>query len=216
MICIAIVNSKGGTGKTTLASALAVRAAQDSRRVAMVDLDPQLSLVEWWERRGRPKNPVILTGVDRADEALDRLEQTGWDWAFFDGPPSHIATIKEMIAAADLVVIPMIPTTVDMLASEDAVTVAKDVGARFLVVFNDVDSPSMARTARALLEKAEVPLADTEIISRVAYKRGMNAGKSAPETGDAKAAEEIEALWLEIKSAAQKAARAKRREGGRS
>ena len=43
MYVIAVVNTKGGVGKTTLASALAVRAAKDSPRVAMVDLDPQRS-----------------------------------------------------------------------------------------------------------------------------------------------------------------------------
>ena len=57
MIVIAVVNSKGGTGKTTLASALSVRAAKDSKRVAMVDLDPQKSLIAWWQRRGKTDKP---------------------------------------------------------------------------------------------------------------------------------------------------------------
>ena len=53
MIAIAVVNTKGGVGKTTLTTALAVRAAQESERVAVVDFDPQGSLANWWDRRGR-------------------------------------------------------------------------------------------------------------------------------------------------------------------
>ena len=66
MKVIAVVNSKGGTGKTTLASALSVRAAKESKRVAMVDLDPQRSLVAWWQRRGKSDNPTIFEGAETA------------------------------------------------------------------------------------------------------------------------------------------------------
>jgi chromosome partitioning protein len=71
MYVIAVVNTQGGVGKTTLASALAVRAAKDSPRVAMVDLDPQRSLVEWWQRRGSTENPTIFEG---ADSPVDRRQ----------------------------------------------------------------------------------------------------------------------------------------------
>jgi chromosome partitioning protein len=62
MITIAVASSKGGTGKTTLSAALAVRAAKDGKRVAMADLDPQKSLVQWWRRRGGTDNPRIFNG----------------------------------------------------------------------------------------------------------------------------------------------------------
>ena len=54
MRVVVLAAVKGGVGKTTLASCLAVRAAEESKRVALVDLDPQESLVGWWERRGLP------------------------------------------------------------------------------------------------------------------------------------------------------------------
>ena len=73
MHVIAVVNTKGGVGKTTLAAALAVRAAQESKRVAMVDMDPQKSLVEWWARRGRSENPTIFEGADTARDAVEAL-----------------------------------------------------------------------------------------------------------------------------------------------
>lgn len=77
MITIAAVNSKGGVGKTTLTSALAVRAAEDSPRVAMVDMDPQKSLVEWWKRRGKSDNPTIFEGAFTAGDAVEALTLDG-------------------------------------------------------------------------------------------------------------------------------------------
>src|SRR5262249_19562921 len=138
MITVAVVNTKGGVGKTTLASALAVRAARDSKRVAMVDLDPQKSLVEWWRRRGESENPCILQGAETAADAIEALNHTGWDWAFLDGAPAFLERFQEMVEAADFVVIPVKPSMVDLLATQDAVALSREAGASFLVVFNDV------------------------------------------------------------------------------
>jgi chromosome partitioning protein len=55
---ITLANPKGGVGKTTICSALAVRAGEESRRVALLDLDPQESLASWWTRRGKTKPRV--------------------------------------------------------------------------------------------------------------------------------------------------------------
>ena len=74
MRVITIASSKGGVGKTTLASALAIKAAIESATVGMVDLDPLGSLAAWWARRGRTENPEIFTGADTATEAVEKLE----------------------------------------------------------------------------------------------------------------------------------------------
>jgi cellulose biosynthesis protein BcsQ len=79
---------------------LAVRAAQDSARVAMVDLDPQKALVEWWRRRGETDNPCIFSGVDKAADAVERLELDGWDIVIMDGPPAFLQVVAEMVQVA--------------------------------------------------------------------------------------------------------------------
>jgi chromosome partitioning protein len=213
MIVIAVVNSKGGVGKTTLASALAVRAARESKRVAMVDLDPQGSLADWWARRGKSDNPCIFVGEDDPTDARDALELDGWDWVFMDGPPGHLNTLKPIIQTADFVLIPVKASLVDLLATEAAVTIALDANASFLCVLNDVNARErLADKARDAMGKQGVPLADTHIAHRVSHVQGMTVGKSAAEVNggkDTAAAEEIDALWREVKSAAQKAARAR-------
>lgn len=214
MIVIAIVNSKGGVGKTTLASALAVRAAQDSKRVCMVDLDPQKSLIAWWKRRGRTDNPTIFDGADTpTTDAVEALEQTGWDWVFLDGPPNFLSCMEEMIQLADFVLIPCKASMIDLLASEGAVALARQEGASFTVVFNEVQPRErIIEKAREMLFNVKVPIANTAISRRASHITGMAAGKSAAEVNgrrDTAAAEEIDALWREVKSAAIKAARAR-------
>lgn len=213
MIVIAVCNTKGGVGKTTLTASLAVRAAKESKRVALVDLDPQASLTAWAQRRGAPDNPAVLRDVDTASEAVERLEQTGWDWVFIDTPPAFLQLLQDAIAAADFVIVPMKPSALDVAASQEAVVMAREENKPHLVVLNDVE-PRWKETqkTRAYLEESEVPVAQTAIAHRSSHVAGMTVGKSAAEVNrgkDDKAVEEIEALWLEIRAAARKAAKAK-------
>ena len=214
MITIAIVNTKGGVGKTTLAAALAVCASRQSKRVCMVDLDPQKSLVKWWRRRPKKKqdeSPTVFTDVDEAADAVERAQLAGYDWCFLDGPPAFLTTIEEMIAAADFTLIPIKPSLTDLLATEDAVVLAHEAGKAFMCVFNDVGPKErVVDKARQLLFNSDVPMAETAIVHRVSHITGMNAGKTAAEINngrDTAAAKDIEDLWREVRSAATKAAR---------
>ncbi len=72
MLVIGVLNSKGGVGKSTLTAAFAVRAARDNT-VCVVDLDSQGSYSDWYTRRGSPDNPALLTGEDRASDAIEAL-----------------------------------------------------------------------------------------------------------------------------------------------
>lgn len=216
MITIAVVNSKGGVGKTTLTSALAIRATQDkgSPRVCMVDLDPQKSLVDWWRRRGGTDNPTVFQGVDSAADAIERADLAGYDFCFLDGPPAFLRTLQEMVQVADFVLIPVKPSVADMLATEDAVILTRDADAEFLTVFNDVldRDERIADKAREALFSSGVPLAETVVHHRASFILGLNAGKSAAEVNkgkDTKAADEIDRLWKEVRAAAVKGAKAR-------
>jgi len=217
MLKIAVVNTKGGVGKTTLACALAVRAAGDAKRVAMVDLDPQRSMIEWWKRRGVGDNPEAFDGVDTPADAVERLEQlSAPDIVFLDGPPAFLSLVKEMVEVADFAVIPIRPSTLDLLSTQDAVVLAQQAGTPFLCVINDVGQHDgrVVDAAREALAKMGIPLAETELAHRVSHIQAMTVGKSAAEVNKGKdklAAEEIDRLWQEVKVAATKAARVRSR-----
>lgn len=215
MIVIAVCNTKGGVGKTTLTAALAVRAAEDSQRVALVDLDPQGSLASWWDRRGGAGNPTIFTGADTASEAVEALAIDGWDWVFIDTPPAFLQLVADTIEVADLVLIPMKASAVDLQASQDAVYMVSEAKVPHMVVLNDVESRwKTSQAAQDFLKASKVPVADTMVAHRASHVASMTVGKTAAEVNrgkDQAAAGEIDALWVEVKSAAQKAARAKAR-----
>lgn len=215
MYVIGFLNSKGGVGKSTLTAAVAVRATQDSKRVCIVDLDPQRSVAEWWGRRGSPENPTLFKGADRASDAVEALELDGWDWVFLDGPPGSLIVTDDAIGVSTFVVIPMRASALDLLASQDAVKLCQDAHVPYLVVLNACKGgvkDKLLDAARKMLDDHKVPIAKTAVTLRTAFVTAMTGGKSGGEK-DAAAAGEIDALWREIKSATVKAAKAQRKGG---
>ncbi len=215
MYIIGFLNSKGGVGKSTLCAAVAVRASQDSKRVCIVDLDPQRSVAEWWGRRGSPDNPTLFKGADRASDAVEALELDGWDWVFLDGPPGSLIVTEDAIGVSTFVVVPMRASGLDLLASQDAVKLCQDAGVPYLVVLNACKGGArdkLMEAARSMLVAHDVPIADTNITLRTSFVTAMTTGKTGAEK-DTSAAGEVDALWREIKSATLKAARARKKGG---
>ena len=77
MHTIAIINAKGGSGKTTLALHLAVGDVQQGRNVAVIDLDPQLTAVNWSQRRSLPEPVILGRAVSQLGAELERLAGAG-------------------------------------------------------------------------------------------------------------------------------------------
>jgi len=111
---ILVINSKGGDGKSTLTSNLASYYAVQGYRTALFDFDRQMSGVRWLERR--PENVPEITGV------------TGWTFRGVDSferivmdPPAQIQNkdMAMLVARADVVIIPVLPSPIDIHAGAD-------------------------------------------------------------------------------------------------
>ena len=126
MHVIGFVAQKGGGGKTTLASSLAVHAVSRKSTVGLLDMDPQQSLAEWYERRGQPKNPQLYTGVDTASEAIELLGAEGLDYLFIDTGPGLLHAIEPVIAVSDLIVVPVKASAFDLMAIAPTLEVARE------------------------------------------------------------------------------------------
>lgn len=210
MKTIALCSTKGGCGKSTLASALAVAAVGDRKQVGMFDADPLGSLSWWWATRGNVDNPKLYSGSDTASEAVDILETAGVaDYLFIDSGPGLLQALDPIIEAADIVLVPSKTSAFDLMGIDAVLETIKAANKPYLVVLNEIDPRSkMPATAREYLEGEGHPVAKQAIQSRTPYRAALTLGKTAPEIErDGKAAEEIRALWSEVKKTLAKGAR---------
>src|SRR5262249_36866049 len=130
-LCVLVIAAtKGGVGKTTLASILSVRAVADGNKVALLDVEPQASLSRWHELRGNPKNPRLLE-VDGARESIGHVAAQGWDWVIVDTPPAMLDLVDQAISMADFVLVPTRPTGMDVEAVAQVVKFCKEHGKPF-------------------------------------------------------------------------------------
>lgn len=114
MRTILMVNSKGGCGKTTLAVNLAAHYAQQGKRVALADFDPQASSLKWLE--ARPADKPAIEGLDGTRDGM-RLPRRA-DIVILDAPAGiHGSELTALVRRAQTVVIPVMPSATDMRAA---------------------------------------------------------------------------------------------------
>jgi chromosome partitioning protein len=197
---ITLANAKGGVGKTTLFSALAVRAAEESKRVALLDLDPQESLASWWTRRGRTKNPKLFE-VDAAVEAIELLISEGWEWVFVDTGPARLDLIEAGVAVSDLVLIPTRPSALDIEQAALSVELCERQGKPHAFILNATppSSAKLTKSSTRFLEDSGSTVIETPVTFRPAYMTAMTVGKSGPEVEKGGVArKEIDELWAAV------------------
>jgi chromosome partitioning protein len=176
-----VLNPKGGCGKSTLATNIASYFATEGHIVALADYDPQRSSLDWLERR--PEDRAPITGLAAYEEGLRRLPRNA-DYLVIDAPArSHGPELTELLKHAETVVVPVLPSTIDMQATANFLKELKDVGkierkeAKIGVVANRVrENTLIFEELDGYLTAARVPylaaLRDAQNYIR-AYTRGL-------------------------------------------
>src|SRR5579863_6210452 len=113
---IAVVNQKGGAGKTTIALNLAAALAAEGKRVLLVDADPQQTAQDWAAVRSSPP-PFQVVGLAKPVLHRDLPQMAAdYDHVVIDGAPRNYEVARSAIAAADVVLIPVQPSGADFWA----------------------------------------------------------------------------------------------------
>ncbi len=117
---IMVLNPKGGCGKSTLATNLASYYAKQGKQVALADYDPQQSSLDWLAHR--PEKRPAITGLTGFKDGLKHLPRNT-DVVIIDAPArSHGKELTNLLHHAETILIPVLPSMIDMLAVEKFIT----------------------------------------------------------------------------------------------
>jgi chromosome partitioning protein len=205
MPVIALVGNKGGAGKTTLSINLASGLRRRFNTV-LLDTDPQHSSLQWREISNRDDLVEVVDAIDDV-EGMVRMYRKHYDYVVIDCPPSvHSEETWQALSNSDLVLLPVLPSPLDLWATvhvEQEIESAQAVnrGVQALIVINQLEPRTrLSRLVGDALAEIDIPVADTTIRRRVAYRDAMLRGLSVLDTGAsaADAAAEIEQLANEV------------------
>lgn len=197
MKTLAIISQKGGVGKTTIATALAVAAERDGKSAAVFDLDPQASAAFWHDTRDSDTPAVVSIPPARLAHVLAAAAETGCNLAIIDAPPFAKDIAYEAAQQADFILIPTRPAVLDVMAMTRTLELVRHYGKPSAVVltFCPIQGREIADTEDAIVQMGAT-LAPIRLHSRVAYSRAQQTGLTAQEfEPEGKAAEEIKQLY---------------------
>jgi chromosome partitioning protein len=181
MQTIGLISQKGGAGKTTLAIHLAV-AASVTRRVLLLDLDPQGSAMEWANRRGDLPPDVMGANPASVMKEVSRAEAEGYDLVIIDTAPHADHAALQAARVAEIVLIPCRPATFDIAAISATLDLCKLADRRAVVVLNaaPIRSRVVDEAAEAIAEKGG-KVSPIIIRQRVAFQHCLIDGRTASE-----------------------------------
>ena len=195
---IALASNKGGVGKTTLAINLARQFARIGSTV-LIDADPQRSASHWASIRGN-RTSISVEQLNDTESALGLCNKN--THIVFDCPPA-IENADSMIAVsqADLVLIPVLPSPLDLWATLTVSESLKKYDVQIAAVLNQMEPRTrLSRDAEEILDQLNMEALNTRIHRRVAYRNAILDGSTVDQLGHAgrAATEEICALFNEI------------------
>ncbi|MGB3805479.1 MAG: ParA family partition ATPase [Sphingopyxis granuli] len=205
---VALLNQKGGVGKTTLALHLAGELAMGGSRVTLIDADPQGSALDWSQQRAHEGLPRLFGVVGLARDTLHHEAPElarDVDYVVIDGPPRVAGLMRSALLAADLVLIPVQPSPLDGWASAEMLALLAEARiyrpqlvARFVLNRCGARTVIARETAETLVDH-DPPLLAATVGQRVVFADAAQTGRLASDIDrQSTAAREIAALAAEV------------------
>jgi chromosome partitioning protein len=210
---IVVLNPKGGSGKTTIAINLASYYAQRGERPALMDFDPQASTSRWVRKRQAGQAPIHLINAYEKDNRVTRAFQLrvpeGTGRVIIDTPAAVDATeMPELTANADKILVPVLPSDIDIHACARCITSlllvakVKRVDNRLAIIANRVRrNTRMYQSLTRFLGTLDIPIIAT-IRDSQNFVRGAELGLGLHEMKHYQVSEDLESwapllAWLD-------------------
>lgn len=207
MKVITVGNHKGGVGKSTLACNIAVEASREKRKVLLIDADTQKSSMDFRGLRAEVDVPQFnAVAVTNPTIHKDIASFNSFDLVIIDAGGRDTGPFRSALLASDLLVIPALPSQLDIWSTQNTVTLLEDartfkeINACF-VANRVIPNSNIAKEAYQALIDIGIPLLNTKIHSRVAFAYSISEGKGVTEyEPHGKAAQEMKEFYKEVKS----------------
>jgi len=194
---LAVASQKGGAGKTTLATSLADALTLAGEAVLLIDLDPQRSALLWSET---PSHVQVIAASTLSPIPFRRLT-SAYAWVIIDCPPRLGEATLAAVAVADLVLIPIRPTSMDLQVLPATLKATEGHPLTRGVITQRPPRSTAADSAPDAIRAAGLTVLNASIAFRQdypdAHSLGMSALRAAPKS---KAAAEIRSLLKEIRT----------------
>lgn len=208
---IAVVNQKGGSGKTTVSMQLAGALARRSNKVLVVDADPQGTATRWAASAlDETPFPASVVGLSAASTKVHREVKKfidDYNYIIIDCPPAADSPVPQSaLLIADLALVPLIPSPLDMWAAVSIRQVIHNVGdlndaLQSRLILNQCQpKTTLMQESLEILPEFGIGLAKTLLQNRQIYRQSAVFGQSVHNFGNkAQAAiAEIESLTEEV------------------
>lgn len=203
---LSVLNQKGGTGKTTIAIHVGMAWIRQGARVLLIDADPQGTALDWSEARqgATPTLPVLGLPRPTLHREIPALAEN-YDHVIIDGPPQTEAIVRSAMMAADVLVIPVQPSGVDVWGARPIVALLVDAqvaNPKLKAVFAINRKVSKTFLSRAVLDALKVyrlPVVTSALTHRVAFAESIGSGRTVFDIDPGSVAStEVAALAKEI------------------
>ena len=184
MLVIALISQKGGAGKTTLATNLAVAAELAGQSTLLVDLDPQASATGWAHSREADTPVAVAAQAADLEDVLATAREHNAALCVIDTAPHAESPALAAARAADLVLVPCRPSAFDIRAVTASLRIAQLAQTPTAAVLCGVPPRgSLTTDTHEILERQGFTIAPTRIGQRIAYVHAATAGLGVQEYG---------------------------------
>jgi chromosome partitioning protein len=197
MKTLAIISQKGGVGKTTLATCLAVAAESDGKRTAIFDLDPQATASFWKDIRENETPAVASIHAIRLQSMQKAARETGADLVIIDGAAVARDVAFEAAKVADFIFVPTKAAVFDTMAMTHTLDIVRQCEKPCSIVLTFVPPVGVEiEDAVAAVAELQATICPVYIGNRKAYFRAQSTGLAVQEyEPGGKAAIEIAELY---------------------